>query len=197
MKKVRTRNKTVINALTIDLLKIDFKSKYLRLSESVKKLKEKKEGLQAAFEEIEDIYNHAPCGYHSLDEKGVFVRINNTELDWLGYTREEFCGIKKFTDILSDQSRKKFVKTFAAFKKSGHIKEVEFEFVRRDGSCFPVLLSATAIYDEAGNYSMSRSVVQDIAHRKQMEQELRDSYNILQQTISLFSLYRKKIGKAS
>lgn len=181
MKKVRTRSKTVINAVTIDLLKIDFKSKYLRLLNSVKKLKEKKEDLQTAFEEIEDIYNNAPCGYHSLDDKGVFVRINNTELLWLGYSREEFTGIKKFTDILTADSRKKFAKTFIAFKKTGYIKEVEFEFIRKDGTCFPVLLSATAIYDEGGHYSMSRSVVQDISARKQMEQELRDSYNTLQQ----------------
>lgn len=181
MKKVRTRSKTVINASTIDLLKIDFKSKYLRLLNSVRKLKEKKEDLQTAFEEIEDIYNHAPCGYHSLDEKGVFVRINNTELEWLGYSREAFAGIKKFTDILTGESKRKFAKTFTAFKKNGYIKEVEFDFVRSDGSCFPVLLSATAIYDEDGNYSMSRSIVQDISTRKRMEQELRDSYNSLQQ----------------
>ena len=31
--------------------------------------------------EIRDLYNHAPCGYHSLDREGVFVRINDTELD--------------------------------------------------------------------------------------------------------------------
>ena len=28
--------------------------------------------------EIEDLYDRAPCGYHSLDEDGIFVRINNT-----------------------------------------------------------------------------------------------------------------------
>ncbi len=181
MKKVRTRNKTVINPLSTDLLKFDFKSKYLRLLNSVKKLKEKKEDLQTAFEEIEDIYNHAPCGYHSLDDKGFFVRINNTELEWLGYTRKEVTGVKKFTDILTRQSKIKFAKTYPAFKKNGSIKEVEFDLQRCDGSCFPVLLSATAIYDENGHYRMSRSVVLDVSARKRMEQELRDSYKALQQ----------------
>ena len=30
--------------------------------------------------DIEDLYNNAPCGYHSLDIKGVFSAINQTEL---------------------------------------------------------------------------------------------------------------------
>ena len=39
--------------------------------------------------ETEDLYNNAPCGYHSLDKDGNFVRINDTELSWLGYSRDE------------------------------------------------------------------------------------------------------------
>ena len=134
MKNVRNRKKTIINALNIDLLKIDFKTKYLQLLGSTRKLKEKKENLQQAFEEIEDIYNNAPCGYHSLDENGLFIRINNTELQWLGYTAESFTGIKKFTDILTEPSKIKFAKTYPGFMKTGYIKEVEFDFVRSDGS---------------------------------------------------------------
>lgn len=33
---------------------------------------------------MEDLYNHAPCGYHSLDKGGFILRINDTELQWLG-----------------------------------------------------------------------------------------------------------------
>ncbi len=37
--------------------------------------------------ELSDLYNNAPCGYHSLDSEGYYVRINDTELTWLGYSR--------------------------------------------------------------------------------------------------------------
>lgn len=43
-------------------------------------------------EEVEDLYQNAPCGYHSLDQGGAFVRINETELKWLGYARSEVLG---------------------------------------------------------------------------------------------------------
>ena len=56
---------------------------------------------EASAEEVRDLYNHAPCGYHSLDKESVFVRINDTECEWLGYTREELVGKLKFADLLT------------------------------------------------------------------------------------------------
>jgi len=49
---------------------------------------------------IEDLYNNAPCGYHSIDKDGFFMNMNKTELDWLGYHREEVIGKLKLTDIV-------------------------------------------------------------------------------------------------
>ncbi len=38
------------------------------------------EDLKQLAAELLDIYNDALCGYHSLDQDGVFVRINDREL---------------------------------------------------------------------------------------------------------------------
>ena len=45
--------------------------------------------------------------------------------------------------------------------------------VRKDGTILPVLLSATAITDSAGNYVSSRSTIYDITARKRAENEIR------------------------
>ena len=66
--------------------------------------KRAEEALQRSADEIRDLYEHAPCGYHSVDKDGVFVRINDTELSWLGYTREEMIGKMKFSDLLTPES---------------------------------------------------------------------------------------------
>src|ERR1700712_1261320 len=108
MKSEKVNKKNAVNSINIDLMNVQFKSKYLRLLSSARILKERKEALQLAFEEIEDIYNNAPCGYHSLDKHGVFIRINDTELRWLGEQRSGFTGKKKFTDILTEESKEKF-----------------------------------------------------------------------------------------
>jgi hypothetical protein len=50
------------------------------------------EKLKKYAEEVTDLYENAPCGYHSLAKDGTIIRINNTELTWLSYSREEVVG---------------------------------------------------------------------------------------------------------
>ena len=131
------------------------------------------QALQKSAEEVLDLYNHAPCGYHSVDKDGVLVRMNDTELSWFGYTREEVIGKMKFSDLLTPESFRLFQESFPKFKAQGVIRDLEFDMVRRDGTILPVLLSATAVTDSAGNYLMSRSTIYDITARKQAENEVR------------------------
>jgi PAS domain S-box-containing protein len=114
--------------------------------------------LRSRAEEVEDLYNLAPCGYHSLDADGVFARINDTELAWLGYAREEVVGKLRFPDLLTPESQQEFARRFPVFKETGEVRGLDFDLVRRDGSILCVTLSATAIRDEAGRYVASPTV---------------------------------------
>lgn len=124
---------------------------------------------------IRDLYDYAPCGYHSLAPDATFLRINTMELLWLGYTHEEVIGKMKFTEVLTEASQAVFKEVFAEFKETGIVNNIEFEFVRKDGTTFHVLLSATALYDIDGNFIMSRATSVDISDRKYMEEELREA----------------------
>jgi PAS domain S-box-containing protein len=126
-------------------------------------------------DELEALYNHAPCGYHSLDREGTFIRINDTELKMLGYTRNELVGKKKFSDILTTESVRTFQTSFPLFQQQGWVRDLEFNLIRKDGTTLPVSLSATVVNDAAGEYLHSRSVVIDIAERKHVEENLRQS----------------------
>lgn len=141
------------------------------------------EGRSKYIEEIEDLYNNAPCGYHSLAPNGVFIRINDTELKWLGYTREEMIGRMNFADILTEESLITFKENFPTFKARGWIKDLEFDLVKKDGSLMSVLLSATAVLGSDGNYLMSRSTLFDITHRKHLESELKRHHDYLEQLV--------------
>lgn len=122
--------------------------------------------------QVEDLYNAAPCGYHSIDGTGLIVRINDTELSWLGYSREEVVNRLRLTDLLTPESRQRFEQAFDEFKGQGFARDLEYELVRKDGSLLPVAVSATLVRDANGNYLMSRSSVFDITKRKRAEQEL-------------------------
>ena len=129
--------------------------------------------------EIKDLYNNAPCGYHSLDKDGVFLRINQTELEWLGYSREEVVGKMKFIDLLTRSSRRKFRRIFPMVVTQGHVHNLEFEIIRKNGSTFYGLINASAITDQHGDFVSSRSTLYDLTERRMMEQALRNSQHEL------------------
>jgi PAS domain S-box-containing protein len=125
--------------------------------------------------EMEDLYNHAPCGYHSLDPNGLIIRINDTELHCLGYTREELVGRKHFTELLTENCRQIFQQSYLLLKERSWVKDLELEMIRKNGTTLPVLLSETAVRDTADRYMMSRSTVFNITDRKCAEEARRQS----------------------
>ncbi len=133
------------------------------------------ERLRTLAEEYSDLYNNAPCGYHSLDAAGRFVRINDTELRWLGFERASIEGRRTFRDLLTESSKATFDATFPAFVRNGSVADLEFEMVRGDGSVLPVMLSATAAHDRSGTFVTSRSTVFDITERRRAEAAIRES----------------------
>jgi PAS domain S-box-containing protein len=122
--------------------------------------------------EVQDLYDNAPCGYHSLDAQGRFVHINKTELGWLGRTREEVIG-RKFTEFVDERGVQVFAEYFPLVVARGFVKDLEFAFVRPDGVHVPVSLSATAVRDAAGNFVMTRSTSFDMLERRQAAEALR------------------------
>ena len=138
-------------------------------------MKHAEEALRKSAEEIKDLYNRAPCGYHSLDDGGVIVRINDTELEWLGYARDEIVGKTHISDLLTPNSARMFQDNFAEFKARGWVHGLELEMVRRNGTILPVLLNATAVKDSDGRFVMSRSTLHDITEHKRSEAALQES----------------------
>ncbi len=126
-------------------------------------------------DELRDLYDNAPCGYHSIDAAGLVIRINATELGWLGYTRDEVVGRMRMTDLMAPQWHDLFVTKFALLKQQGRLNELEYEMQRKDGTAFPVLVNVIAVYDADGRFVHSRASVVDISTRKQAETELRES----------------------
>jgi PAS domain S-box-containing protein len=113
--------------------------------------------------QIEDLYERAPCGYHSVNRDGVFVHMNDTELSWLGYSREEIIGRLRFQDVVAPEYREIVLGNFPRLLQGGTTDNLEYELVRKDGSRFPVSVNATAVTDAQGRFVMSRTTMFDIS----------------------------------
>ncbi len=130
------------------------------------------QALAKSAHEIQDLYNHAPCGYHSVDAEGVFVAVNDTELKWFGRTREELIGKIKHRDLVTPDTRAAYDAGFAYFLEYGEVRDLEFRIAGKDGVVMDVLLNATAARGADGRIRQSRSTMFDITERKQAERKL-------------------------
>ncbi len=129
--------------------------------------------LRGLADELHDLYQNAPCGYHSLDPDGVVLQINDTELAWLGYRRDEIERRMRLTDLMLLSSHADFHSAFSALKQGARVRDLQVDMQRRDGSVFPALLSATAVVDRRGQFLSSRASVFDISRRRRAEEEAR------------------------
>lgn len=159
---LRTLSRIAVQALTMrrDLIvrALSVRSEY-----------EKK--LEATADELADLYENAPCGYYSLDPTGMFVRINNTALKWLGRSREEVLGQHRVTDFLDDDGRQLFAENFPRLLATDRVADLEFALVGRHGTR-PVVANATLVRDAEGRPMMSRTVLFDVTELQRVKREL-------------------------
>jgi light-regulated signal transduction histidine kinase (bacteriophytochrome) len=70
------------------------------------------------------------------------------------------------------------------FVAAGFIQDLELELQRKDGSVFPVLVTATAVRDARGRVLRSRAVVTDNTVRKRADEELRRHREHLEELVA-------------
>jgi two-component system, sensor histidine kinase and response regulator len=129
--------------------------------------------LATAAAELGDLYDHAPCGYFSLDADGRFLRMNDTALAWLGCARDDVIGRLGPLDFFTADGQAQFRRMFPIFKAEGRVEGLMFDLLSRDGTLRHVSVSATAITDAQGHFLRSRSVMYDVTELRQAQAQLR------------------------
>jgi PAS domain S-box-containing protein len=119
------------------------------------------------------LYNTFPSGYFCAIPNGTIVDCNKRFLELTSYTKEEVIGKKKFTDFLSLGEKIYFENVFTAvLKLRGTIEEINFNFIKKEGTKFPVLVNSVEIKDADGLHLFTQFAIFNISQRKKYEQEL-------------------------
>ena len=123
--------------------------------------------------DYKELYNSLPSGYFCSLPNGTIIDSNNKFIEHTGYTRKELIGKKKFVDFLSLGEQIYFENVYSlALKLNGTIEEVNFNFIKKDGTKLPVLVNSTEVKDKEGVHLFTQSALFNISQRKKYEQEL-------------------------
>ena len=123
-------------------------------------------------EDLEDLYENAPCGYVSLDPRGRIFKVNKTLCNWVGYAPEQMLG-KRLGDLLNIAGRM-FYETHIAplLRMQGFFNEVALDLVSRDGDLLPVIANAAERRAADGSVISTRLTLLKATERRRYEQEL-------------------------
>jgi diguanylate cyclase (GGDEF)-like protein/PAS domain S-box-containing protein len=130
--------------------------------------------LRQSEERFRDLYDHAPVGYCEYDIEGRITTVSLTDLEMLGYAREEMVGqyIWEF-NVEAEAVRQQVLEKL----EGGTLPDRDLERVyrRKDGTTFPALIKDRLILNEQGKITGIRCTIQDITDRKRADEALRES----------------------
>ncbi|SFQ35159.1 sensor histidine kinase [Hymenobacter arizonensis] len=129
--------------------------------------------LRLTEENLDDLYENAPCGYCSCLPDGTLVKLNQTLLNWLGYARQELVANQCLQQLLTVGARLHYeMHCVPLLLLQSQVREVSYSLRRKDGGTVPVLLNAVLLRDAEGNPLVIRVTLFDITDRRKYEQEL-------------------------
>ncbi|MFZ5517038.1 MAG: PAS domain S-box protein [Candidatus Zhuqueibacterota bacterium] len=118
-----------------------------------------------------ELFDEAPVGYHEIDARGCIRQVNSTELEMLGYSKEEMVGTFIWKFIAEPEARASVLKKVKGQLAPG--KGYERTFIRKDGSRFSALVEDRLLQNEQGENAGMRATIQDITQLKRVQNELR------------------------
>ena len=126
-------------------------------------------------EDLEDLYENAPCGYLSLKPDGRIFKVNQTFAGWIGYDKADLLG-RRWLDLLNIAGKIYYETHFAPLlRMQGSFHEVALDLVTRPGTPMSVLVNASELRNSEGEVLFTRITVFNAADRRRYERELRDA----------------------
>jgi len=162
---IMDNNRNIIEYVTI---RVD-------ITEQIKKQEQLNKALHflAKSKFLTNIYENSLGLFRTIDLDGYIIECNQSYVDSLGYTKDEIIG-QSIYDHVPEELIPNLRKTFQKWKTTGNVTNSEIFLRRKDGTTFPVSLSANNLYDNKGNLIGSNTILQDITEmyylRKQKDE---------------------------
>ncbi len=160
-----------------------FNAMAANLKQSFNQLEQRMAEIRRLEENYRDLIENSPEMIHQLNKAGQFVHVNKTELEKLGYSREEMLMMHLW-DIVPRGRESEILAYLERLVSQGR-STIETVFLTCDGKPLDVEIHATALFDpEGGGLVHSRAFVRDITQRKLLEQRVQRYTTQLEQEVA-------------
>lgn len=160
---------------------------FISITRDTSKRKKNQEILLESEERYRNILESIEEGYFEVDLAGNLTFFNNALCGIMGYSKKELMGMnnREYTVLkTSKQAHETFREIYATGKPA---KIANYEVIRKDGNTRIHDLSASLMSDSSGKPLGFRGITRDITEHKAKDQELKKSYdklqNMLEETI--------------
>ncbi len=162
--------KQVLHNLSVHQIELEMQNEEMREAQYL---------LSESRDRLSDLYDHAPVGYFTIGTDGVILEVNLTGSALLEADSSSLIG-KRFQSLLVEEYAEAFHLHERAAFKAGTKQRCEIKLRKPDGGIFDAQLESLAIEDRDGRVTRCRTIVSDITERKQAEDALRESQQMMQ-----------------
>ncbi len=144
-------------------------------------LKRSQQELSALHKKYEDLYEFAPCGYITLDTKGVILQINLTGAAILGINKSSLTAHTNFANFVANGWQKSFKELLHDIEQNKQKNSAELKLQNGKGTCNWVKVDIQPEQNAKGPVLQWQMSLIDITERKQAENDLQESEKKLRQ----------------
>jgi PAS domain S-box-containing protein len=134
----------------------------LREAQSREARRAAEEALKRNRQELEDFFDHAPVGMRWDAADGTILRVNEAELELLGYGRSDYLG-HNIVEFFVDESSAKDI--LAMLNKGDTIENFEARMLCQNGSVKHVIINSNAMWED-GKFVHSRTFTRDVTEHR-------------------------------
>ncbi len=156
---------------------------YRKASQEIFHRRAAESALRINEERYRSIYHNAPAMLHSINRKLRLVSVSDHWLNALGYERDEVIGEKLSRFLTKDSGRYLEHIVIPEFFKTGVVRDIPYQFVKKDGQPIDAIVSAIGERDDKGDIIRSLAVSIDVTQRKLAEEALKQA----KEELSLYS----------
>ena len=147
-------------------------------------------------DQYHELYEFAPLGYFTLDEKALIRQVNLTGADLLGLPKSKLINTK-FSRFISPESQDDFYFHCKRLIDIGTklMQKSVLKLVKSDGTRFDARLDSIAVTDEVEDCRLFRTAITDFTELVQAKKVLQEAHDNLENEVAARTLALKDVNK--